>query len=139
MPKLKLKIADYFVVGLILLIGAAGFWFNLQKAGAVEHRYAVIYLGNEKVAELSLANDDAFEYKFGFGEDERHEAAVEVKDGRVRMLPMGDELCPKGICSHTGWIAHSYESIVCLPNRIMVVFAEAPEGTGNNDIDGITY
>ncbi len=139
MPELKLKVADFFVVGLILLIGAAGFWFNLQEAGAVEHKYAAIYLENEKVVELSLANDDAFEYKFGFGKDDRHEATVEVKDGRVRMLPLDEELCPKGICTHTGWISHSYESIVCLPNRIMVVFTEAPAGNGDNDIDGVTY
>ncbi len=139
MPKLKLKVADYFIVGLILLTGAAGFWFNLQEAGAVEHKYAVIYLENEKVAELSLATNDSFEYTLKFGEDDRHAATVEVKDGRVRMLPIDEELCPKGICTHTGWISHSYESIVCLPNQIMVVFAESPAGAGANDIDGVTY
>ncbi|HQD06991.1 MAG TPA: hypothetical protein PKX19_09470 [Bacillota bacterium] len=33
---------------------------------------------------------------------------------------------------------HSYQSIVCLPNRLMVIFTSAPSENGEN-LDGITY
>ncbi len=139
MVKLKIKIADYFIVGIILFWGLAGFWFNLQEASAAEQKYALIYVQNQRVAEISLSVDDQYIYTFHFGKNNEHTAVIEVNNGRIRMLPMDEELCPKAICSHTGWIAYSYESIVCLPNQIMIVFTEIKAGNGAEDIDGITY
>lgn len=42
---------------------------------------------------------------------------VEVKDGRVRVK---DSDCPRRICLHTGWIQHPGETIVCVPNKIVI-------------------
>ncbi len=138
MQRMNIKIADYFIIGFILVVGLASLWFNVQEAGASGQRYAVIYLENERVAELSLSPGESFEYTFNFGDEEEHTARVEVDDGRIRMLPMGEELCPRGICAHTGWIDSSYESIVCLPNQIRISFVE--ESVDNElDIDGVTY
>jgi hypothetical protein len=137
--KLKLKIFDYVIVGLILLWGLAGFWFNLQDVSATERKYAVIYVKNQQVAEISLSRDDQFSHEIQFGDDNEHSALIEVDNGRIRMLPLDEELCPKAICSHTGWIAYSYESIVCLPNQIMIVFNETATGGDTGDIDGITF
>ncbi len=138
MKGMKIKIADYFIVGFIFVIGLASLWFNVQEAGASGQRYAVIYLENEQVAELSLSPGETTEYTFNFGDEGEHTATVEIDDGRIRMLPMGEELCPRGICAHTGWIEHSYESIVCLPNQIRISFVE---GTveDDRDLDGVTY
>jgi hypothetical protein len=137
--KLKIRIADYFIVGLILAIGVTGFWFNLSEARAAENKYARIYLQNKLVDELSLPPGKSFTYEFQFGEKGQHTAVIEADDGRVRMLPLSKDLCPQGICSHTGWIEHSYESIVCLPNQIMIVFVEDSFENEERDIDGITF
>lgn len=139
MSKLKIKILDYVIVGLILFWGLAGFWFNLQEVSATERKYAVIYVKNQQVAEISLSGDDQFSHVIQFGDNNEHSALIEVDNGRIRMLPLDEELCPKAICSHTGWIAYSYESIVCLPNQIMIVFNETVSGGGTGDIDGITF
>ena len=139
MQKMKIKIADYFIVGFILFLGLAGLWFNVQEAGASGQKYAVIYLENEQIAELSLSPGESFEYTFNFGDDEEHTARVEIDDGKVRMLPMGEELCPRGICAHTGWIEHSYEHIICLPNRIKISFVEGTADQNDRDLDGVTY
>lgn len=139
MRKINIKIADYFIVGFILFIGLAGFWFNLQEAGAAGHKYAVIYLANKQIAELSLTQGESFSYTFSFGDNNEHRALVEIENGRIRMLPLGDELCPRAICSHTGWIEHSYESIVCLPNQIMISFHAEVSGRDELDLDGVTY
>ncbi len=139
MAKLKPRLADYFIIVAILVWGFGGFWFNLQGASAAEQIYALVYVENEQVAELSFSATDQFSYELSFGDENEHTAVIEVKDGQIRMLPLEEELCPRAICSHTGWITYSYESIVCLPNQIMVVFS-GPSLTGqDNDIDGITY
>lgn len=135
----KIKIADYIIIGAILIWGLAGFWFNLQKASAAEQKYALIYVQNQQVAELSLSMGDQYKHNIQFGKNNEHSAVIEVKNGQIRMLPLDDELCPKAICSHTGWITYSYESIVCLPNQIMIVFSERRSGSSAKDIDGITY
>lgn len=125
------------VIGLIILIGLVGFRFNLQQVNAAGRKYVLIYVQNEPVTELSLALDDQYAYTLRFGEQNQHSAEVEVENGRVRMLPMEEELCPRAICSHTGWISQAHESIVCLPNRIMIFFSDTPDHS--DDIDGITY
>jgi hypothetical protein len=40
-----------------------------------------------------------------------------VEDFRVRMV---DSACPDKLCVHTGWIGSSGDSIVCLPNRVVL-------------------
>jgi len=139
MIKMKIKIADYFIVGVILITGLAGFWFNLQNVSAAERKYAAIYVENNKVAELSLAPGDSFTYTLNFGENNQNVGLIEIEDGRVRMLPMDKDICPKGICSHTGWIEHSYESIVCLPNQIMIIFSETTGPNEHEDVDSVTF
>ncbi len=137
MEKLRLKAADYVIIAVLLLTGCAGLWLNLQRSGASPQKYLTIYVDNQAVAELSFAPEDRFTYSFLYDLG-RHRAVLEIEGGRVRMLPLPEELCPRGICAHTGWIDRSYESIVCLPNRIMIVFSHAPQGEGG-DIDSITF
>jgi len=137
MERLRLTVADYLIMVLLLLAGSVGIWINLQRGGLSEQKYLTIYVENEAVAELSFAPEDNFNYSFPFDEG-RHRAILEIDGGRVRMLPLPAELCPRGICSHTGWITRSYESIVCLPNRILVVFTEVPSGE-EDGVDSITF
>jgi len=136
---LKIKKTDYIIITAILVWGLVGFWFNIQHAGAVEHKYATIYVQNEQVAELSLSEADSYEYSFDFGPENEHTALVEVEEGRIRMIPLEDDICPRHICSHTSWIEYSYEKIVCLPNQIMIAFNESSRGTTREDLDGVTY
>ncbi len=57
-----------------------------------------------------------------------------MNNRRVRMIEMDREICPEAICSETGWIDNSYQSIVCLPNRIIVT----TEGNNEEIIDAQT-
>jgi hypothetical protein len=42
---------------------------------------------------------------------------VEVKEGRIRVK---ESDCPRRICLHTGWIQHPGETIVCVPNKMVI-------------------
>ena len=138
MRKLQLKLLDYLIFGALLLAGLAGLWGNLRAESAGRQQYVLVYVENRLVAELSLSANDCFTYEIPFGEGGRHRAVLEVEGGRVRMLPLNESLCPRGICAHTGWISRPYESIVCLPNRIMVVFSPAATDR-DGGIDGMTF
>jgi hypothetical protein len=50
----------------------------------------------------------------------RGQAELEVKDRAVRLLEMPLSLCPRQICTHIGWIRKPGETIVCLPNRLII-------------------
>ncbi len=50
----------------------------------------------------------------------RAKAQLEVKKGAIRLLPMPESICPRKICSHTGWIRRPGETIICVPNRLVI-------------------
>lgn len=137
MTGLRPKPADWIIIGLLLLCGLGGFWHNLRRPLNPEQRYAAVYLDNRLVVELSFSETDIYTYAFPFGENGEHTAVLEVNGGRLRMLPLDKELCPRSICAHTGWISRSYESIVCLPNRILVVLTASPHSGTEPDL--VTY
>lgn len=139
MGSIRIKVADYLVIIVFLLWGVAGFWFNWQGASAAGSKYARIFVQNRQVVELSLPPGDEFDYILSFGESNQHTATIEIDDGRIRMLPLAESLCPRAVCSHTGWIEHSYESIVCLPNQIVIVFSISSRPGEVEGIDSVTY
>lgn len=42
---------------------------------------------------------------------------VVIKNGKVHIL---EASCPDKICVHQGWVEHTGENIVCLPNHLIV-------------------
>jgi len=56
---------------------------------------------------------------------------LEVERGRIRMLTAD---CPDGICVRQGWRSGGLMPIICLPNRVVVVF----DGSDNDlDVDAV--
>ena len=47
-------------------------------------------------------------------------ATIEMKDGAVRLAPTDSYYCPERICIRTGWIKQPGESIICVPNKLVV-------------------
>lgn len=132
---MRLTFWDKFFIALVLLLSLAGFVFNFSLDAVTEQQYIVVHVDNDFVMEISFNKETEDRVEFSFGNEDEHTAVLEVSQGRVRMLPMSKDLCPRGICSHTGWIERSYQSIVCVPNRIIVSFREAKP----DDVDGVTY
>lgn len=46
---------------------------------------------------------------------------VQIEKGRIRML---DADCPDQICVHMGWLDSSKMPIVCLPNHLVIEYAD---------------
>lgn len=130
-----LTLYDKIFIATVLALGLLGFYFNFAFDTGMEQRYITIHVDNALVMEVSFNEITDQEIPVAFGPNHEYEAVVELKDGMVRMQPIDDELCPRGICSHTGWINRNYQVIVCVPNRIVVNFSD----TSVEDVDAVTY
>jgi len=139
MQTIKIKLLDYLIVGSLLLTGIFGFLYNLNVKESTINKYVLIYVKNEQIAELSLPPGKAYNYSFAFGDHKQHMAELEINDGHIRMLPLPISISPRQIHAHTGWIEHPYQSIVCLPNQIVISFKETQHVVGEYVIDGVTY
>ncbi|NLG85256.1 MAG: NusG domain II-containing protein [Firmicutes bacterium] len=48
------------------------------------------------------------------------EALLSLENGGVRILPLPRSICPRRICAHSGLIRRPGETLVCVPNRLVV-------------------
>ena len=127
MKKLEKIILIVIVLLSLLAIGIP----MLLKEPNPQTSNIVISVDNNVVRKIPMNNSNVSErYDFNFN---NHIGYIEAKNGRVRMLEMSKELCPNSICSDTGWIDKTYQSIVCLPNKIIITI----EGGKKSEIDVI--
>ena len=136
LSRLPLKWGDIIIIALFVFLGTGGLAFNFYYGTGDGPKYVEVYVENELVKEIALNPNEERTYHIPFQANGEHEAELEVKDGKVRMLPMSSDLCPRGICSHTGWISYKNETITCVPNSIFVRLRTAEE---EKDVDGITH
>jgi hypothetical protein len=71
---------------------------------------AVVYRDNKECGEFSLRESRVVNI-------EGTKMQLEIKDGHIRVLKSD---CPKGVCVHQGFAGCAGESIVCLPNKMLV-------------------
>lgn len=120
MEKIFLKKLDKVIIILVLLVGILPAGIVILSNISKPSNSIVIKVDNKVVKEAPLySSSDSKIYNFSF---EKGIGYIEVKGGKVRMLEMSKKICPNAICSDTGWISKSYQSIVCLPNHITVTF-----------------
>lgn len=74
--------------------------------------------------DLSKAEDTTFDIDYNGSTN-----TVEIKDGKIRVLKAD---CPDNTCVHMGWLSSSAMPIVCLPNHLVIEFAE-----NNSEIDAV--
>lgn len=119
-----MKKFEKIFIGILLILSIASIGIIKLQSGD-EKNFIVIKINNK--IEKKIDFDDKVEniYDFTFGNNTGY---LEVKNGKVRMLEMDRAICPKAICSNTGWIQSTYQSIVCLPNKITVTI----EGSSND-------
>jgi len=80
---------------------------------------ATLPLGGESIAHIEVAIP-------------RGVATISYGQGKVRVEPLDEATCPNGICWKTGWISRTGQSIVCVPNHMIVTI----EG-GVNEVDAV--
>lgn len=123
MKNYKVKKSDIIVIAVVLCAAALVFLcLNLFSAGG---RTAVVEQNGTVIAELPLDEDTVFEVKSGG----KTTNVVEVKGGKVSVTEAD---CPDKICRKHRAISKSGESIVCLPNKVIVTVSG-----GDGEVDGV--
>ncbi|HHW69384.1 MAG TPA: NusG domain II-containing protein [Tenericutes bacterium] len=111
MNKNDKKISIIFL--LIAIIGLIFIYVNKNKENNYE-KYALVYYNNDLILKIDLNSKEEKEYKV-----KGHNGEVIIKSayGKVKVEK---ENSPLHLCSKQGYITSTYETIVCLPNKIVI-------------------
>lgn len=98
------------IVTILSLTGILGFQF-FQKNG---DKQALVYYQNELILKIDLATSEKKEYNVkGYNGD----VLIISENGKIKVE---EENSPLHLCSRQGWIKESYETVVCLPNKLVI-------------------
>ena len=111
MEKFRLKKADILILAVVLV--AAALAFLCLQLFASAGNVAVVEQNGVVIAELPLGEDTTFKIKSG----DKVTNTVVIQDGSADMVSAD---CPDKICVHHRKISKSGESIICLPNQVIV-------------------
>lgn len=115
-----MKQNDVILIIIILLIaGILLLNFKERKIGNT----AKVYYENDLILTIDLNIDSEYDVK-GYNGN----VHIIVKDKKIKV---DEENSPKHLCSKQGFISYSYETIVCLPNKILIKIED------QNEIDTI--
>lgn len=96
-----------FVVLVISIVFIIGYRF-LSKSGGE----ALVYHDGVLVKRIDLSIDADYVV-----DGDNGDVLILVRDGKIKV---DDETSPLHLCSRQGYISDTHESIVCLPNRIVI-------------------
>lgn len=116
-----MKKKDWLLVAVILVVSALGWGIHFFHSGAGQARVEV-HIDGVLLGSWPLAEDHTVE----IGETNR----LAIKDGQADMI-WAD--CPDLLCVHQHKISRVGESIICLPNKVVVsIVGEDPQ-----DVDAV--
>lgn len=118
---MKQRKNDYILIGIlfVILLGICILLQFFKEKGT----NATIYYKNEPVLTIPL-NTDITTYEV-MGEN----GIVKIVAGNGK-IKVEDEKSPLHLCSRQGWIDSSIQTIVCLPNKIVIKIQDDKELDG---------
>ena len=105
MNKSDIKLVFYSLV--IILIIFIIFMFQNNN-----NKIALVYYENKMILKIDLSKNDEY-----IVDGYNGKVYLEVKNNQIRVK---EENSPKHLCSYQGFISKTYETIVCMPNKIII-------------------
>ena len=118
-----IKKADIILAIILLVLGISASVFSVMNVS--DGQTVVIYADGQEFGRYDLAQDQRIEVK-----QQGHSNEIIIKDGSVSMI-FSD--CKNQVCVNTGKVSKTSQSIVCLPNKVMVEI----ESGGEPEYDAI--
>ncbi len=119
MNKNDLKLILILLVFSSLMIGL----IKLSKQN--DNKVAKVYYQNDLLLTIPLNQNITKTYTVeGYNGD----VVIEVKNNQIQVI---EEKSPLHLCSKQGWIKETYETIVCLPNKVII------EIEASDDLDAV--
>lgn len=127
------KILFVIVIAVLLIMSAGTYAYKLAFKG--KDKIAVIKQEGKVVKTINLSKLKGTE-KFDIKEG-NHFNTIAIEKDKISII---DADCPDKVCIKTGWISDAGQSIVCLPNKLIVTI-EGGETSNKapTDIDGASY
>jgi hypothetical protein len=114
---------DYVIAVVIGLLSFSVIIFGHSITGNGAKK-VVVYKDGRQCAVYAL--DTNCQYEIG-------NMVVEHNGGRVRIVSAD---CPRKFCSHSGWISGPGQTIVCVPNKVLIEVA----GNANDSVcDAVAF
>ncbi|MDE6125164.1 MAG: NusG domain II-containing protein [Eubacterium sp.] len=124
MKKKFLRKWDMILITAALL--AAGVFMLCIHVFSTAGEYAVVEVNGETVAQLSLAEDTVYDIEI----ENEVTNTLKIENGEAKMISAD---CPDKICVNHRSISKNNETIICLPNKVIVTIVSDTE----SDIDGV--
>lgn len=105
----------------ILFFGLIVFFINKYAFSSQSGAQAVIKVQGNVVQTVNLNEDTGAEPIIVQGK--LGTVIIEVKDKKVRI---SEATCPDQICVKQGWISSPAQSIICVPNELVIYINEKP-------------
>ena len=117
-----IKKADIVLFIVLVAAGLALSWLSVRDSGAASQ--AVVTVNGRHYGTYDLSRDREITV-----EQNDHTNKITIKDGQVQMSYSD---CKNQVCVKDGKISRTSQSIVCLPNRVMVEITG-----GEEDLDAV--
>lgn len=124
MKKKLLRKWDMILITAALL--TAGVFLLCINVFSTAGEYAVVEVNGETVVQLSLAEDTVYDIEI----ENEVTNTLKIENGEAKMISAD---CPDKICVNHRSISKNNESIICLPNKVIITIVSDAE----SDIDGV--
>ena len=130
------KIGDVIIIALLVLLSFLPLAiFTYQNASANgDSLHVVVSADGEVVHEMELKNDHTRE-TYEYLDDHGHANTI-VREGLI--VYISDASCKDLLCVQQGQISEVGETLVCLPNRVLVEITSGDVDTNDSDDIDIT-
>lgn len=106
------KINKHDLLLIIIIIIISGIFILINKLNSKDGNIAKVYYDSKLIKTIDLSKNEEYTVKGYNGE-----VKIKVKDKKIKVI---EEKSPKHLCSKQGYISKSYETIICLPNKIVI-------------------
>lgn len=125
-----MKKNDIYLIGVIVLLAVLVIAFTQisRRSKDVEDAQVVVIIDGEEIATYSLSKNRTEKIE----QEDGNYNLLQIQDGYVEVL---EASCRDKICVNHHHIHYQGETIVCLPNKVVVEIVGGEE----NDVDGMTH
>jgi len=123
----KVLPGDWIMTATAVIL-ALGMAINYLFLPEVAPGQAGVTVSGSPTQVINLKNDGLVDIDPGWGN-----MVLEIKNNKIRVK---ESSCTEDVCIQTGWIEKPGDSIVCVPNRVVVRISG---GERKEDLDAVTY
>lgn len=109
------SVRELIIIAVIMLLSIAA--FILSEFFKSDGKTAVISVNGNIITSIDLAQSENKTFNLSGIQN----VTFEIKDNHIRVVASD---CPDKICKNKGFISKSGESIICMPNKIIIEIKE---------------